>query len=85
MDKIKEEEIRSYLKRVGNIIINFVLNKSSNKLGTINVEMYIDSNDEYSGYYIYTLKYDNNYIKNGVKRRSLKFKRSIIQKSQKKF
>ena len=71
VDKIKEEEIRSYLKEWGTLSL-ISTNKSGDKLGTINVEMYIDSNDEYSGYYIYTLKYDNNYIKNGVKEESLK-------------
>lgn len=79
MDKIKEEEIRSYLKEWGTLSL-ISTNKSSDKLGTINVEMYIDSNDEYSGYYIYTLKYDNNYIKNGVKEESLKFKKKYNSK-----
>lgn len=79
VDKIKEEEIRSYLKEWGTLSL-ISTNKSSDKLGTINVEMYIDSNDEYSGYYIYTLKYDNNYIKNGVKEESLKFKKKYNSK-----
>ncbi len=79
VDKIKEEEIRSYLKEWGTLSL-ISTNKSSDKLGTINIEMYIDSNDEYSGYYIYTLKYDNNYIKNGVKEESLKFKKKYNSK-----
>lgn len=79
VDKIKEEEIRSYLKEWGTLSL-ISTNKSSDKWGTINVEMYIDSNDEYSGYYIYTLKYDNNYIKNGVKEESLKFKKKYNSK-----
>lgn len=79
VDKIKEEEIRSYLKEWGTLSL-ISTNKSSDKLGTINVEMYIDSNNEYSGYYIYTLKYDNNYIKNGVKEESLKFKKKYNSK-----
>lgn len=79
VDKIKEEEIRSYLKEWGTLSL-ISTNKSGDKLGTINVEMYIDSNDEYSGYYIYTLKYDNNYIKNGVKEESLKFKKKYNSK-----
>lgn len=79
VDKIKEEEIRSYLKEWGTLSL-ISTNKSNDKIGTINVEMYIDSNNEYSGYYIYTLKYDNNYIKNGVKEESLKFKKRYNSK-----
>lgn len=79
VDRIKEEEIRSYLKEWG-VLSLISTNKSNNKIGTINVEMYIESNNEYSGYYIYTLKYDNNYKKNGVKEESLKFKKKYNSK-----
>lgn len=79
VDRIKEEEIRSYLKEWG-ILSLISTNKSNNKVGTINVEMYIETNNKYSGYYIYTLKYDNNYIKNGVKEESLKFKKKYNSK-----
>lgn len=79
VDKIKEEEIRNYLKEWGALSL-ISTNKSNNNVGTINVEMYIDSNNEYSGYYIYTLKYDNNYIKNGVKEETLKFKKKYNSK-----
>lgn len=79
IDKIKEEELRNYLKEWGTLSL-ISTNKSNDGYGTINVEMYIDSNDEYSGYYIYTIKYDNNYIKNGVKEESLKFKKKYNSK-----
>ena len=52
IDKIKEEEeLRNYLKEWGALSL-ISTNKSNDGYGTINVEMYIDSNDEYSGYYI---------------------------------
>ena len=79
IDRIKEEEIRNSLKEWGTLSL-ISTNKSNNKFGTINVEMYIDSNNEYSGYYIYTLKYDNNYIKNGVREENLKFKKKYNSK-----
>jgi len=79
VNKIKEEEIRSYLKDWGNLSL-IPINKSSNKIGTINVEMYIDACNEYSGYYFYTLKYDNNYMQNGVKEESLFFKKKYDSK-----
>lgn len=79
IDKIKEDELRNYLKEWGALSL-ISTNKSNDGYGTINVEMYIDSNDEYSGYYIYTIKYDNNYIKNGVKEESLKFKKKYNSK-----
>ncbi len=79
IDRVKEEEIRNYLKEWGTLSL-ISTNKSSNNIGTISVELYIDSNDKYSGYYIYTLKYDNNYIKNGVKEESLKYKKKYNSK-----
>lgn len=79
VDKIKEEEIRKYLKEWGALSL-ISTNKSNNKIGTINVEMYIDSNDEYTGYYIYTLKYDNDYKKNGVKEETLNYKKKYNSK-----
>lgn len=79
VDKIKEEEIRRYLKEWGTLSL-IPTNKSNNKIGTINVEMYIETDNEYSGYYLYTLKYDNNYIKKGVKEEVLRFKKKYDSK-----
>ena len=82
MEKIKEEEIRNYLKEWGTLSL-LPVNKSGNKVGMINVEMYIDSNNDYTGYYIYTLKYDNNYLKNGVVEEKLTFKKKYNSKIEK--
>ena len=80
VDKIKEDEIRNYFKEWG-VLSLIPVNKKNNSIGMINVEMYIDAiNNEFSGYYLYTLKYDNNYLKNGVIEESLKFKKKYNSK-----
>ena len=83
MEKIKEEELRNYLKEWGTLSLLPVNKSNKNNVGMINVEMYIDSHNEYSGYYIYTLKYDNNYLKTGVIEESLKFKKKYSSKIEK--
>ena len=79
IEMIKEEEFRNYLSEWG-LLSLMPVNKKQNGVGTINVDMYIDSNNEYSGYYLYTLKYDNDYSKNGVVEESLRYKKKYNSK-----
>ena len=60
------------------------LNESvQNPIGYIETELYINNNDEYSGFYNYCLRYDKNYVKNGMLEESLYFRKKYISKKKK--
>lgn len=83
MSKIKDDYIKSYLKKLGTLSLIPVNKSNFNNIGTINLEMYIDSNNEYSGYYIYTLKYSNDRLERGVIEECLKYKKKCNSKIEK--
>lgn len=60
------------------------LNESvENPIGYIETELYINNNDEYSGFYNYCLRYDKNYVKNGMLEESLYFRKKYNSKKKK--
>lgn len=60
------------------------LNESvQNPIGYIETELYINNNDEYSGFYNYCLRYDKNYVKNGMLEESLYFRKKYNSKKKK--
>lgn len=54
--------------------------KVINPIGYIELELYIDSNDDYAGFYNYKLKYDNDFTKNGLIEESLSFRKNYDSK-----
>ncbi len=75
-----DDDFKQFLLDFGRLSLIPVNKTNANNIGTIKVEMYIDSCNEYSGYYIYTLKYDNDYLTNGVREEKLEFKKRYSSK-----
>lgn len=78
-EKIDEEEIKKVLLDYGKLKL-IPINKNSNAIGKISVDMYIETIEEFSGYYRYTIKYDNNYIDNGLIEEKLEFRKKYNSK-----
>ncbi len=57
------------------------VNRSNkNNVGTIKVEMYINTKNDYEGYYQYTVQYDSNVDLTGVLLEKLEYKRKYVNK-----
>lgn len=80
ISKIQEEEIKNFFLDFGRLSLIPVNKSKQSNIGKIKVEMYIDSNNEYSGYYIYTLRYDDSYLESGVKEEKLEYKKKYNSK-----
>lgn len=81
----ENEDYKKFLLELdmGRLFLLPVNKSKSDNIGEIKVEMYIETDDDYSGYYIYKLKYDNNYAVNGVIEESLSFKKKYNSKIEK--
>lgn len=82
VEKIAEDEMKkNFLEYIKLQLIP--VNKISNSIGSIAVDLFIDTNDDYSGYYKYSIKYDDNYLEKGVLEEKLTFRKKYNAKNPK--
>lgn len=77
------EDYEKYYNFMQNLVPLISVNKSNfDNTGTIKLEMYIDSKNQYEGFYQYTIQYNNNVEKDGILMEKLEYKKKYSDKYQ---
>ena len=75
-----DDEFKKFILDFGRLSLIPVNKKEPEAIGSIKVDMFIDSGNDYSGYYIYTLRYDKDYLEKGIIEEKLEFKKKYNSK-----
>ena len=81
-DIVEDEDLKKIILDSGKIRL-LPANRRENNIACISVDMYIDSANEYSGYYTYTIKYDNDYLETGILEEKLVYRKTFNSRKKK--